>query len=164
MRKFVELCSNPAFFPTQGEETGNDDDDDDDDDDDIKFSFITTGFDNRPFSKMVTENLNKSKLKMNTSTRKSILNLVTLPSFSISGKISADKMYVENCKNYRRLYDWGNNAYPQSYPTNVCKFYNFEQYIFSADISPEIQKLGRVTKFKMLFLLLVFNFSLFQRI
>ena len=61
---------------------------------------------------MVTENLNKSKLKTNTSTRKSILNLVTLPSFSISGKISAEKMYVENCKNYRHLYDWGYNAYP----------------------------------------------------
>ena len=48
--------------------------------------------DNRPFSKMAAENLNKSKLKTNTSTRKSILNLVTLPSFSISGKISAEKM------------------------------------------------------------------------
>ena len=39
----------------------------------------------RPFSKMAAENLNKSKLKMNTSTRKSTLTLVTLPSFSISG-------------------------------------------------------------------------------
>ena len=41
---------------------------------------------------MAAENLNKSKLKTNTSTRKSILNLVTLPSFSISGEISAEKM------------------------------------------------------------------------
>ena len=41
---------------------------------------------------MAAENLNKSKLKMNTSTRKSILNLVTLPSFSISGDISAEKI------------------------------------------------------------------------
>ena len=40
-------------------------------------------FDNRPFSKMAAKNLNKSKLETNTSTRKSILNLVTLPSFSI---------------------------------------------------------------------------------
>ena len=47
---------------------------------------------NRPFSKMVAENLNKSKLKTNTSTRKSILNWVTQPSFSISGEISAEKM------------------------------------------------------------------------
>ena len=39
---------------------------------------------------------NKLKLKTNTSTRKSILTLVTLPSFSISGEISAEKMYVEN--------------------------------------------------------------------
>ena len=47
---------------------------------------------NRPFSKMVAENLNKSKLKTNTSTRKSTLTLVTLPRFSISGEISAKKM------------------------------------------------------------------------
>ena len=41
---------------------------------------------------MAAENLNKSKLKTNTSTRKSTLTLVTLPTFSISGKISAEKM------------------------------------------------------------------------
>ena len=64
---------------------------------------------------MAAENLNKSKLKTNTSIRKSILNLVALSSFSISGEISAEKMYVENWKIYRRLYDWGYNAYPQSY-------------------------------------------------
>ena len=54
-------------------------------------------------------------LKTNTSTRKSILKLVTLPSFSISGEKSAEKMLVQNWKIYRRLYDWGYNAYPQSY-------------------------------------------------
>ena len=47
---------------------------------------------NRPFSKMATENLNKSKLKTNTSARRSTLTLVTLPSFSISGEISGKKM------------------------------------------------------------------------
>ena len=47
---------------------------------------------NRPFSKMAAENLNKSKLKTNTSTRKSTFTLVTLASFSISGEISAEKM------------------------------------------------------------------------
>ena len=77
--------------------------------------------DNRPFSKMAAENLNKSNLKTNTSTRKSTLTLVTLPSFSISGEISAEKMYVENCKIYRRLYDWGYDSH-----TNVCKFCNFQ--------------------------------------
>ena len=51
---------------------------------------------NRPLSKMAAENLNKSKLKTNTSTRKSTFTLVTLPSFSISGETSAEKMYVEN--------------------------------------------------------------------
>ena len=45
---------------------------------------------NRPFSKMAAENLNKSKLKTNTSTR--ALTLATLPSFSISDKIPAEKM------------------------------------------------------------------------
>ena len=64
---------------------------------------------------MAAENLNKSKLKTNTSTRKSILKLVSLPSFSIWGEISAEKMQVENWKIYRHLYDWGYNAYPQSY-------------------------------------------------
>ena len=47
--------------------------------------------------------------------RKSTLTLVTLPSFSISGEISAEKMYVESRKIYRRLYDWGYALYPQSY-------------------------------------------------
>ena len=57
---------------------------------------------NRPFSKMAAENLNKSKLKTNTSTRKSTFTLVTLQSFSISGEISAEKicsymfLYVQN--------------------------------------------------------------------
>ena len=64
---------------------------------------------------MAAENLNKSKLKTNTITRKSTFTLVTLPSFSILGEISAEKMYVEKWKIYRRLYDWGYNAYPQSY-------------------------------------------------
>ena len=39
---------------------------------------------------------NKLKLKTNTSTRKSTLTLETLPSFSVSGVISAEEMYVEN--------------------------------------------------------------------
>ena len=45
--------------------------------------------------------------------------------------------------------------------TNVCKF---STYIFSADISPEMLKLGRVTKVKVPFLALVFvfNFDLFK--
>ena len=64
---------------------------------------------------MAAENLNKSKLKTNTSTRKSTLTLVTLQSFSISSEISAEKMCVENSKIYRRLYDWG-----------VCKLFNFQ--------------------------------------
>ena len=64
---------------------------------------------------MAAEDLNKSKLKTNTSNRKSTLTLVTLPSFSISDEITAEKMWVENCKIYRRLYDWGYALYPQSY-------------------------------------------------
>ena len=45
--------------------------------------------------------------------------------------------------------------------TNVCKF---STYFFSADISPEMLKLGRVTKLNVLFLVLVFifNFDLFK--
>ena len=93
---------------------------------------------------MAAENINKSKFKTNTSTRKSTLTLVTLPSFSISGEISAEKMGVENCI------------------PPVIQF-QFSTHIFSADISPEMLKLGRVTKVKVFLLVLVFvlNFDLF---
>ena len=47
---------------------------------------------NRPFSKMAAEILCKSKIKTNTSARKSTLTLVTLPSFELPGEISAEKM------------------------------------------------------------------------
>ena len=53
------------------------------------------------------------------------LTLVTLPSFNISGETSAEKMYVENWKIYRHLYDWGYALYPQSYKRH-CKFNNFQ--------------------------------------
>ena len=43
---------------------------------------------------------------------KNIFTLVTLPNFSLLGVISAEKMSVENLKNYRRLYDWGYALYP----------------------------------------------------
>ena len=57
--------------------------------------------------------------------------------------------------------DWGYALYPQSY--KGLEIFQFSTYIFSADISPEILKLGRVAKVKVLFLVLifVFNFSLF---
>ena len=38
--------------------------------------------------------------------------------------------------------------------------FQFSTHIFSADISPEMLKLGRVTKVKVLFLVLVFVFNL----
>ena len=47
---------------------------------------------NRLFSKMAAENSNRSILKTYTSTRKNPFIIVTLPSFSISGVISAAKM------------------------------------------------------------------------
>ena len=47
---------------------------------------------NKPFSKMAAENSNRSILKTFTSTRKNSFTLVTLPSFNISGVISAEKM------------------------------------------------------------------------
>ena len=56
------------------------------------------------------------------------------------------------------MYDWGLHYTPSH--TNVCKIFNFATYIFSADISPEMLKLGRVTKVKVLFLVLVFVFNL----
>ena len=126
---------------------------------------------NRPFSKMAAENSIKSKLKTYTSTRKNTFTLVTLQSFSTSGVISAEKMLVENLKIYSRLYDWGfffffflmtgGMHYTPSH-TNVCKFLDF-QPTFSQLIWnwPEMLKLCRLTKVKVLFLVLVcvFNFS-----
>ena len=48
--------------------------------------------------------------------------------------------------------------------TNVSKFFQFSIYIFSADITPEMLKLGRVTTVKVFFpaLVYVFNFDLFE--
>ena len=48
--------------------------------------------------------------------------------------------------------------------TNVYKFFYFSTYLFSADITPDVLKLCRVTKVKVLFLVLVcvFNFNLFE--
>ena len=45
------------------------------------------------------------------------------------------------------MYDWG---------------YNALTYIFSADITPEMLKLGRVTKVKVFFLVLVYVFNIDQ--
>ena len=63
---------------------------------------------------------------------------------------------------YRRLYDWGYALYPQSY--KHLYFFQFSAYIFSADIKPGMLKLGRVTKVKVFFLVLVyvFNVDLFE--
>ena len=48
--------------------------------------------------------------------------------------------------------------------TIVCKFFSFSTKIFSADITPDMLKLCRVAKVKVLFLVLVyvFNFNLFE--
>ena len=59
--------------------------------------------------------------------RKSTLTLVTLPSFSISGEISAEKMLkVEKCTDVCMT---GGMHYTPSH-TNVCKFYNFQLTFF----------------------------------
>ena len=49
-------------------------------------------------------------------------------------------------------------------PSHTNVILQFSTYIFSADISPEMLKLGRVTKVKVLFpvLVFVFNFDLFK--
>ena len=48
--------------------------------------------------------------------------------------------------------------------TKRLKFFQFSTYIFSAVITPEMLKLGRVTKVKVFFLVLVyvFNIDLFE--
>ena len=52
--------------------------------------------------------------------------------------------------------------YPESYKR--LQIFQFSTYIFSADITPEMPKLCRVTKVKVFFLALVyvFNFNLFE--
>ena len=88
---------------------------------------------------MAAENLIKSKLKTNTSARKSILTLVTLPSFSISGEISAEKMYVE-IENFTDVCMTGGIYYTHSHTPSVnvtifnLNFFSnlqFSTYIFS---------------------------------
>ena len=63
---------------------------------------------------------------------------------------------------YWRLYDWGYNAYPQSYKRLLIS--QFSTYIFSADITLGMLKFWRVTKVKVFFLVLVyvFNFNVFE--
>ena len=51
---------------------------------------------------MAAKNLNRLKLKMNTSTENSILNLVTLESFMMLEVISAEKTFYENHEIYRQ--------------------------------------------------------------
>ena len=52
-------------------------------------------------------------------------------------------------------------SYPQSYKRLLI--FHFSTYILSADITPDMLKLCRVTKVKVLFLVLVFfNFNLFE--
>ena len=72
---------------------------------------------------MAAENSNKLPLKTYTSTIKSTFTLVTLQSFSISGVISAEKMYVENEK-FTDVCMTGGMTYTPSH-TNVCKFVKF---------------------------------------
>ena len=74
---------------------------------------------------LITVRRNKTTSKTNTFT------LVTLQSFSIS-VISAEKMYVENWKIYRRLYDWG-YALISIHPViqMSVKFSNFNMHFVS---------------------------------
>ena len=44
--------------------------------------------------------------------------------------------------------------------TNVCNFFQFSTYIFSADSTPEMLKLGWVTKVKVFLLVLVYVFNI----
>ena len=44
--------------------------------------------------------------------------------------------------------------------TNVCNIFHFSTYIFSADIAPDMLKRFRVTKVKVLFLVLIYVFNL----
>ena len=53
----------------------------------------------------------------------------------------------------------GGMHYTPSY-TNVSKFFQFSTYIFSADITPEMLKLCRVTKVKVFFQVLVYVLNL----
>ena len=58
---------------------------------------------------------------------------------------------------YRRLYDWGYTPYRN--PQAIQKSVNFSFLkIFSADITPEMLKICRVTKVKVFFLVLVYVF------
>ena len=75
---------------------------------------------------MAAENSFKIKLKTHTRTRKNTFTLVTLQSFSISGVISAEKMYVENLKKFTEVCMTGVGYNAPSH-TNVCKLFNFRR-------------------------------------
>ena len=96
----------------------------------------------------------KIKSVSNTSTRKSTFTLVTLQSFSISGVISAEKCKLKNEK-FTDVCMTGGMTYAPSY-TNVCKFVKL--YL----TFPNILKLYKVTKVKVLFPVLVSVFHSVQ--
>ena len=105
---------------------------------------------------MAAENLNLLKWKRNTSTKKSTLSLVTLESFKAIGSISAEKYFFENRENKREMYVWGYGVYPQPY---ICLLFSrFSKKYFSAAIIPNTLKRSRITKFEVLFLVLVLVF------
>ena len=89
---------------------------------------------------------NKSKLNTYASTRKNTFTLVTLQSFSISGVISAEKMYVENWQIYRRLYDCGYALNPQLYKRLHFSIFNVHflswYYTWNAETLQSYQSKG----------------------
>ena len=52
-------------------------------------------------------------------------------------------------------------VYAHYTPVKRMHIFQFSPYIFSADITPEMLKLCRVTKVEVLFLVLVYGFFLF---
>ena len=74
---------------------------------------------------MAAENSNRSILKTYISKSKNTFTLVTLPSFSISGVISAEKIQFETVEKFRDVCMTGGTMHTPSH-TNACKFFDFQ--------------------------------------
>ena len=75
----------------------------------------------------------------------------------VSWNIKTEKNLRSVLATEHGLYDWG-YAYPQSYKRLLI--FQFSTYVFSADSTPEMLKLGRVTNVKVFLLVLVYVFAL----
>ena len=123
--------------------------------------FLKTEIINRPFSKMAATNLNELKLNWMKNWYQHWNEHLY---FSHLTKFQHIRCYISlgnvrwNLTNLQTFVWLGVYVIPSVIQTSIN--FDFSTYIFSADIKPDMLKLCRVTKVKVLFLVLVYVLNL----